>query len=113
MKLYNSIKTLKNAIDTRLTTDVFCKLTTHIVTIKQNKTIKDYKRRFRFDIWYSLPENTRKNIISKSIPFSDWVGGYPDISDKHIETLLNKVIDLNFIVNVETGLILNSKKLLN
>lgn len=112
MKLFNSVLALKNFVECNTDSNTKNRLTVHINNLKNNPNVEDYKKRFRWDLWWSIPTIEREKIISDSIPRDQWVGGYPDINDSHIETLLKKVFDTCYIINVETGLIINRKTLL-
>lgn len=113
MKLMQSVQPLKNWIDINSNTNVKNKMTVHLNNLKNDPKVNDYKKRFRWDLWWSIPKDQRDNIIAASIPRDNWIGGYPDINDDHIYTLLKKVIDCIKIVNIETGLIINKKGLFN
>lgn len=113
MKLYNSILPFKNTLECLLTPQIRNKLTVHLLGLKQNKSIKCYKTAFRFNLWHSLNQQQKDKIISASIPQDQWVGGYAEYNDEHLSTLLKKVIDINFIIQCETGMIVNKNKLLS
>ena len=90
MKLYKSINPLKNTIESLLTPQIRNKLTVHLLGLKQNKNIKCYKTAFRFNLWHSLSQQQKDRIIETSIPQYQWVGGYANYSDDHLNTLLKK-----------------------
>lgn len=55
-----------------------------------NKTYENVCRRIRWDLWWVFPKYTRDAIIAESIPEDTWVGGYPDVTDAQLDTLLRK-----------------------
>jgi len=112
MKLFNSVLPLKNFVECNTDSNIKNRLTVHINNLKNNPNVSDYKKRFRWDLWWSIPAIEREKIISDSVPRDQWVGGYPDINDNHIDTLLRKVFDIHYLIKVETGLIVNKSKLL-
>lgn len=58
----------------------------------ENPRIKDADRGMRWQLWWAIPQDTRKLIIAESLPFDTWVGGYPDHNDEHLYSLLKKCI---------------------
>ena len=63
----------------------------HFNNLKLDKKVKCLKTRFIFDLWCSLSIVEKDNVIDKTIPKDQWVGGYADYHDNHLKTLLNKV----------------------
>ena len=58
----------------------------------KGKTVDNMRRRLTWDLWWALKDTTRNEIIVESIPYDEWVGGYPKgVSDEVLNTLLNKV----------------------
>lgn len=89
MKLRNSIPVLSKIWE-EVKDDP--RLPAYIEHLQNNPKIKDTNIAFIWGVWSSLPREKRDIVIAASIPESEWIGGYPDINDNAIETLLKRVI---------------------
>jgi flagellar biosynthesis regulator FlaF len=76
---------------------------TYIEDLKVNPKIKNYKIAFVYMVWNSLNKEIRDNIISNSIPFESWIGGYADYKDQHLQTLLRSVMNNDFFDKIENS----------
>lgn len=53
--------------------------------------IKDKFKAFRWALWFSLPQDTKRDILEAS--GVEYIGGYPsNVNDEHIDTMLRKAL---------------------
>ncbi len=63
-------------------------------------TVKDPRTYASYLIWNAIAKTSRDAIIAESIPRTEWIGGYADVDDKHIDTLLKNSIINGVVSNV-------------
>ena len=102
MKLHKSISMLQQGLSTLQERPEFDGLWASKVGFvfreytAKGKTFADIETRLMWDLWWALPTIVRDDIVDASIARAEWVGGYPDVTDAHLNTLLRKVM-VNFV----------------
>lgn len=98
MKLANSVETFKGIYTWMCRDSGFMRKwmghahKTCFNYLERDKPRAAVEQRLLWDFWWQMPSYLQRFILSQSIPDSEWVGGYPDIKDSHIETLLRNVV---------------------
>lgn len=99
MKLGNSIKALKVAVESRYynNREAF----NHFILSKwrefhANDKIRNKHEAMRWALWYSIPEDERILILAESLPDEELIGGhFASVTDEHISTLLRKTLGIS------------------
>lgn len=93
MKLAKSVKPLTQVVNSML--EKHGKKVFNMAYLNDNLNnpqIKNPDVGMRWQIWFAIPQDERKLIISESLPFDTWAGGYAPHNDEHLYTLLKKAI---------------------
>jgi hypothetical protein len=100
MKLANSVLPLKNMLDcTVFMLPKYKEVAQRIYnTTKNNNNIKDSFKVLRYAIWNGLTTTQKNDVISHSN--LKFVGGYYDYNDDNLDTLLRKVLPINYLAKM-------------
>lgn len=69
----------------------------YLEQLRNDPKINNANSAFIWAVWHTIPRETRDRVIAESIPKSEWIGGYPDITDSMIDALLRRVIKVEEI----------------
>ena len=100
MKLINSVEELQGYY-AFLQDNYMDVLVNKAKEVRSNPKVRDVDVAYRWAVWFGISNEVRDKIIAKSVPKETWVGGYPEVSSDHIDTLLKQVIDINHAEVVE------------